>query len=345
MELVEIDGSYGSGGGQVLRTSIGLSALLGKPVRVFNIRAGRGSPGLREQHLQGIMAVADLCSGDLKGVELGSGEIEFTPGAKCKSGITVRMRTAGSVGLLLQAVLTASMKSGADIKIEGGGTFVKWAPPITYFERVLLPVLDMMGYRIEIKVLRHGFYPAGGASLEVKASPVRELKPISLAERGGRKDIYCLSIASKYLERAGVAERQAKAAEVMLRKYHVFAKIEYCDSDCPGSALALWTRTSTGCMLASDSLGERGKPADMVGREAAESLLKTLGSGATVDEYLSDQILPFMALAGGKSEILAPRLTEHAETNIWVIKKFLDAEFSIKREGKLVRISCEGKGL
>lgn len=343
--VLEINGSYGSGGGQVLRTSIGLSALLGKPVRVFNIRAGRCNPGLRQQHLQGIRAVADLCSGDLKGAQLGSSEIEFTPGQTNKKEINVKIPTAGSIGLLLQAVLTATLKDGANIKIDGGASYGRWAPPITYFEKVLLPVLGMMGYKIELDVLKHGFYPSGGARVEVKACPVKELKPLNLTEQGEVKTIYCLSISSKHLEKARVAERQARATENMMRKYKVFSKIEYCNSDCPGSALVLYANTSTGCVLGSDSLGERGKPAEAVGKEAARSLLDTIRSGAGVDEHLSDQILPFLALSKGSSEILAPRLTRHAETNIWVIGKFLDSEFSVRKEGKLVRISCTGKGL
>ncbi len=342
---MEIDGSRGSGGGQVLRTSIGLSALLNKPVRVSNIRAGRCNPGLRPQHLEGIKAVADFCSGELRGAELGSSEVEFRPGEGCKKEINVKIPTAGSIGLLLQALLTATLKGGAEIRIEGGATFGKWAPPITYFEKVLMPVLGMMGYRIELNVLKQGFYPAGGGRAEVKAHPVKELKPINLTGQGEVKDIYGLSIASRYLARAMVAERQARAAENMMRKYRVFSKIEYCDSDCPGSALVLWTRTSTGCILGSDSLGDRGKPAEEVGREAARGIVSTRASGAAVDEYLSDQLLPFMALSSGKSEILAPRLTKHAETNIWVIGKFLEAEFSVKNEKGLARISCTGSGL
>ena len=342
--MLEIDGSYGSGGGQVLRTSIGLSALLNKPVRVTNIRAGRCNPGLRPQHLEGLKAVADFCSGGLKGAEIGSKEIELKPGKGCKGELNIKIPTAGSIGLLLQALLMTTVRKGISMKIEGGATFGKWAPPITYFEKVLIPVLGMMGYKIEMRVVKHGFYPVGGAEVEVRAKPA-ELKPLNLVEQGEVKAIYCLSIASKYLVKARVAERQARAAENMLRKYQVFAKSEYCESECPGSALVLCAITSSGCILGSDSLGERGKPAEDVGKEAAEGLLNSLRTGAAVDEYLSDQLLPFMAMARGRSEILTPKLTEHAETNIWTIKKFLDAEFSVKREGKLVRISCLGSGL
>lgn len=343
--MLEIDGSHGSGGGQVLRTSIGLSALLNKDVRVFNIRAGRCNPGLRQQHLQGIKAVSDFCSGDLKGAVIGSKEIEFLPGKDFKENIEVKITTAGSIGLLLQTVLLSTLKSRATIKIEGGASYGKWAPPITYFEKVLLPVLEMMGYKIELNVLKHGFYPVGGAQVEVRAHPVDELKPLNLVKQGDFKDIYGLSIASKYLAKARVAERQTEAARNMLKKYNLFAKREYVDSECPGSALMLWARSSTGCILGSDSLGERGKPAEDVGKEASKGLVSTLASGAAVDEYLSDQILPFMALAKGRSEILAPKLTRHAETNIWVIRKFLDTEFSMKGEKGLVRIACMGKGL
>lgn len=343
--MLEIDGSHGSGGGQVLRTSIGLSALLGKPVKVTNIRAGRPNPGLRPQHLEGLKAVADFCSGELKGAELGSREIELIPGKGRKKELSVRIETAGSIGLLMQALLTATAREEASVSIEGGGTYCKWAPPIGYFEKVFLPVLEKTGYGVKLDIQKQGFYPAGGARMEVRTNPVKELKPINLTEQGEVKTIYCLSIASRHLQKAKVAERQAVAAENMLRKYKVFSKIEYCDSDCPGSGLVMCAVTSTGCILGASALGERGKPADAVGKEAARGLLDTIRSGATVDEHLSDQLLVFMALAKGESEILAPRLTEHAETNIWTIGKFIDSKFSVRKEGKLARISCTGKGL
>jgi RNA 3'-phosphate cyclase len=342
ISVLEIDGSHGSGGGQVLRTSIGLACLLERPVRVFNIRAGRPRPGLRPQHLEGLKAVADFCSGELKGAELGSREVEFRPGSRYKEELEVRIPTAGSIGLVLQALLTAAVGRGVFVRIEGGATFGKWAPPITYVEKVLAPALEGMGYKVVIRVEKQGFYPAGGARVEIRAEPA-ELRPLNLTGQGEVRGIHGFSIASRYLGKARVAERQAEAAGNMLRKYQVFVKKEYAGSECPGSAVVLYC-TSPGRMLGSSSLGERGKPAEDVGRDAARGMLDAIRSRAGVDEHLSDQVLPFMALAKGRSEILAPKLTRHAETSIWVIGRFLDAEFSVKKEGKLVRISCQGKG-
>ncbi len=341
--MLEIDGSLMEGGGAVLRVSAALSAVTGKPVRIFNIRKGRPQPGLRNQHLEGLKALAELCRAELKGAREGSTGIEFVPGKMRPGKFSITLSTAGSIGLVFQVLkLPACMAGGkTEIHIQGGATFGRFAPPVPYTQNVLLPVLEKMGCRAEIEVLRHGFFPRGGARVRMSFQPCSEFKPLTL-RRKGTPEVKGVSIASFHLRKARVAERQSSSAkEFLLKNLGAEPQIEsqYVDADCPGSGLVLWTPEGG---VGADSLGERGKPAERVGKEAAESLTRTIQSGASVDEHLSDQILLFMALANGKSSVTAPRLTGHTRTNIEIIRKFLPAKFSLTEKGNLFRIECQG---
>ena len=341
--IVQIDGSHMEGGGAVVRLATALSVLTKKPVRIFSIRANRPNPGLRTQHLRGLQAIAGFCGARLEGAALGSREIFFYPGKVSEKRIEISIETAGSVGLVLQSLLIAAMraKERVVIEINGGATFGKYAPPLQYIQFVLLPVLRRMGYQVEINILRHGFYPVGGARVQVIVNPCGKLSPAEMGERGDVETVDILSTASSGLKKPRVAERQTRAALDMLkaRGYDPKVRSVYSDSKCPGSGVVVVAKTSNGCFLGSDGLGEKGKPAEQVGEEAAAKLLGIIDSGATVDEHMSDQILPYMALAEGKSSVVAPALTSHAETNMWVIRQFLGIDFRAEKEGANVRIS------
>lgn len=342
MKMIEVDGACGEGGGQITRTSVGLSAYTGKPVHLFNIRANRPRPGLSHQHLEGIRAVASMCSAELNGDRLGSERLVFSPGKICKSGVKVKIGTAGSTGLIFQALQLPSCHCSEDalIDITGGGTFGKYAPPLLYTKHVLLPVLRKIGFHADINIGRHGFYPVGGARVSINVKKSCGFKPLLLDNPGKVTGIRGISVATKTLEKAGVAERQASSLRKALSPLGVKADIEtlYVDADCPGSGIVAWAETDTGCILGTDGLGEKGKPAEMVGSEAGEKLLGAIESGSTVDERLADQLLLFMALAG-KSSFLTPRFTCHCNSNIFVIEKFLPVKFRFEKREKNVLIS------
>ncbi len=336
--MIEIDGATLEGGGQILRTSVALSAITGKPCRIFNIRAKRKNPGLQTQHLESVKATAKLCDAHVKGASIGSTQLEFIP-KKIRSGnISINIPTAGSVGLVLQPLMIAALHADMEvrIKIKGGATNGKWAMPANYAKHVLLPLLGKIGYKAEMEILRYGYYPVGGAEVSLSIEPA-DLSPVNLTETGKIVSIKGISHAAKSLEKNSVAERQQKVARKMIfDELGIVPEIEvkYADSACPGSAIDLFATTENS-FLGSEGLGERGKRAEDVGREAAEKLVKYIQSQSLLDEHAEDQLIPYMALAG-KSRIKVFSISNHTRTNIWVTEKFLDVKFSTDEDSKII---------
>lgn len=331
--MIEIDGSRG--GGQLLRTSLALSSVLGKPFIMKNIRGNRDSPGLKTQHLKAVDSVADLCDADVEGNSMGSRRIKFDPGNISSGSLDVDIETAGSVGLLFQALqLPASCTEEVmNIDVNGGATFGKWAPTLPYVKKVFLPVVEKTGYNAQIKIDRHGFYPKGGAKVSFKIRNIYEFEPVDILERGGLKEIRGVSIASEHLRDAKVAKRQAESAERMLEDKGYSSDIDYryVNADNPGSGITLWAKFEN-TVIGSDSVGEKGKRSEKVGNEASDELLRSLESNAPLDKYMADHILPCLALASrkGRSRINVEEVTDHCETNMWIIEKFMDVNFEIK---------------
>ncbi len=333
--MIQIDGSYGEGGGQILRTALALSAVLKKPFTLYNIRCKRRIPGLQAQHVAAVEALARIAEAQIDGVRFGSQEITFIP-QKIHSGeYRFEIRTAGSVILLLQAIfLPLCLSKGiSDITLIGG-THVQWSPSFHYLSEVFLPTLKGLGISAVAAIERWGFYPKGGGRIRLKINPVRELKPISFIDRGSLKMIRGLSAISNLPRH--VAERQKEQALKRIQgELHIGGEIVVLDdvhSDGPGSFLFLLAEYQR-ALAGFSSLGLKGKPAERVADEAVDSLKDYLESDGCVDPYLTDQIVPFMALAKGNSSITTMRITQHLLTNLWVIQHFLN--ITISREGEI----------
>jgi len=324
--MIEIDGSYGEGGGQILRVAVALSAILGEDLRVYNIRKGRKNSGLAPQHLTTLKTAAKLCDAELRGAELRSTEIVLKPGELKRVRMSIDIGTAGSITLLLQCLLPMMMVKGGELRITGG-TDVRWSPTVDYFSNVFLRALGVEE-RVEMRVLRRGFYPAGGGMVQIKVepvkfSPIRIIEPVEEKMRG-------ISICAKLPFH--VAERQRRSALEVLGDADI--EVLRADAPSPGSSITLWKGYKGAC-----DLGERGRPAEDVGRRCAEMLKEEIESRGAVDCHLADQLIIYMAL-GGSSEITTSRITNHTRSSIWVVEKFLDANFEIEEEGSFAQISC-----
>ena len=332
--MIDIDGSSLEGGGQILRTALSLSAVTKKPCHVFNIRKGREKPGLMPQHLLGIQALAQLCQGRLEGDTLGSQEVKFYPGDinQGSTSIKVKIATAGSITLTLQTLILPSLFAPSPIKItfDGGATDTFFSPTIDHFQYVFLKTLEKMDAKLKINILKRGYYPEGGAQVEVIIHPSK-LKNLNLTERGQLKQVKAISGASEFLKDKKVAERQLAGVREVLGKLKlpIEEKIEYYNSQCPGSHVCLIAEFEN-TVIGVDNLGKLGKRAEDVGKEAALELLKEQKSQGCLDKHLADQILPYLALASGKSQITVSETTNHCKTNIWVIEKFIEGKFKIK---------------
>jgi RNA 3'-phosphate cyclase len=351
--FIEIDGSIGEAGGQILRTAVALAAATKKPCHIFNIRRGRPKTGLAAQHLLGLQALARLCNGKLEGDFLGSEEIKFWPGRVEPKDLSIKIETAGSIALVLQTLILPSLFAALPIKasieltqkpskkispvriiFKGGATDTFFSPTIDHLRYVFLKILEKMGARVEISISRRGYYPEGRAEVEIKVFPSK-LKNLNLTKRGQLKRILAISGASEFLRDKKVAERQlAGVREVLGRlKLPLEEKAEYYLTFSPGSQICLIAEFEN-TVIGTDNLGKLGKRAEDVGKEAALELLREQKSEACLDKHLADQILPFLAMAEKTSMVTVSEVTDHCKTNIWVIEKFIKGEF--KTEENLI---------
>lgn len=345
--MLEIDASEGAGGGQIIRTSFALATLLQKPVHVFNIRAGRKEPGLKAQHLTALQTLAQICNAEVSGAKLHSNEVTFFPKNIVSQQLNINIGTAGSISLLLQQLLPIALKEKISLRVIGG-TDVAFSPPINFLSNVLFPKLKQMGARFQLELLQRGYFPKGSGRIFFQSSPSNlPLKPINISELGELVCIKCFSHC------AGLPY-EVSANQAIASKNKLFSELGEIDfeenisyasgrKDTTGSGIELFASFSSRNIIAGNALGEKGKPAEKVGKEAAEKLLEQLKTNTPCDLHLADQLIPFMALAKGKSEIHTTKLTQHTLTNISVTEKFLSVKFEVKGNlNEPAEISVEG---
>ncbi len=338
--MIELDGTFGEGGGQIVRTALALSMITQQGFHVTNIRAGRDKPGLKMQHLNCIKALQKISESKAEGAELGSTELTFIPAPLKGKSLSVDIETAGSITLLLQAVLLPCALSGKKMKIEAiGGTDVAWSMPMDYFKEVLIPQLKRWVI-IDLKVEKRGYYPKGGGKIVIRVKPKEEKEPIELVEQYNLVHIKGISHASKNLETNRVAERQNHSAQQELARLNcpINIRTEYAETLSAGSGITLWAvfskkkddiDVSNPIIIGADELGEKGRPAEDIGKSAAKKLVEIINSKMPVDAHLADNLVPWMALFP-PSTIRAQAVSKHTITNIYVVEKFLSTKFEIK---------------
>lgn len=337
--MLEVSGDLLEGGGQIVRTTVALSALTGKPVRLTKIRNKRPNPGLQAQHVVAVKAVAAICNAETTGLTPGSRELTFIPHGYVGGRLSFDVGTAGSIPLILQALMPAAAYAPSQVQLDStGGTDVRWSPTIDYVRLIQLPLLQQMGYRATIQVHRRGHYPKGGGQVTITIDPPRTLKAITFLERGELLSVegisHCVRLPSH------VAQRQTNAAKEKLNSAG-FSQVNVANETytpnqdphiAPGSGITLLAKFSNGTIVGSDSLGERGTPAEAVGTEAATKLITALASNAPVDRHMGDILIPYMAVADGRSAIQVSEITMHTLTNIKVAEMVAEVKFEVEGE-------------
>ena len=328
--LVEIDGARGEGGGQILRTSLALSLITRRPLRMVRIRANRPKPGLQRQHVACVQAAAMLSGATVRGVEVGSASIELVPGEAWVSELEIDIGTAGSTSLVVQTILVPALAAGRALRARiTGGTHNPFAPPFEFLDRVFLPHLRAMGADVTLTLERHGMMPKGGGAILLEVRPSK-LAPIAIVDAPPLASCRAIAIVAGLPRH--VAERELVTAVeempspecVLVELAHGPHNVFMCEAELANGARELVT-----------SHGKKGYPAEDVAMDAIDELQDFVDAAVPVGEHLADQLLLPMAVAGGGSYRTGP-LSLHTTTNIETIRQFV--ELPIRTEGELVTL-------
>lgn len=328
-DFLIIDGSHGEGGGQILRSTLTLAVITGRPVRIEKLRANRKKPGLAAQHLTSVQAAAMLCDAEVKGAELGSQMLQFIPRKQVHAGeyfLDVAQAreggSAGSVMLVLQTLLLPlALAPGDSTVILRGGTHVDMSPSYDYVHDVWLPMLARMGVRAELFLVRSGWFPVGRGEVRLRIAGTAELRPLRLEHRGPLRAVTGRALAANLP--AHICSRMASRARELLEQAGIAAEIEVVvlEAACSGAGLYL-TANYENSQAGFSAQGKRGKPAERVAEEACALLLQHYRSGSALEQHLADQLILPATLCRGESVFSVERISPHLVTNAWVVERF-----------------------
>jgi RNA 3'-terminal phosphate cyclase (ATP) len=324
--MLTIDGSFGEGGGQIIRSSCALALITGKPFRVENVRARRAKPGLQRQHLTAVMSAAEIGRAEVSGAAVGSREFTFVPREVVPGDYVFSIGTAGSTTLVLQTVLPPLViASGPSRLTLEGGTHNVHAPPFEFLQKTFLPLINRMGPQVTIDLERYGFYPPGGGRFKVSIEPAARLNRLDIPERGEIRGQRARALVVKLppsigeREMAVISERMGWSGEQL--------RVETSNNALSSGNVLTIEIESEPLTEVITGMGERGVRAETVAERAVDEAQQYLTSGGSVGSHLADQLLIPLALAGGGSYTTGS-LTLHTITNIEIIQKFLDVEIS-----------------
>jgi RNA 3'-terminal phosphate cyclase (ATP) len=341
-----MEGSFGEGGGQIIRTSLSLAVITGRAVEIRNIRARRSKPGLQPQHLTAARAAARLCDAKMSGDSVGSTYLRFGPQAPVKPGdYRFDIGTAGATPLVAQTVLLPLTRAaGASTVTITGGTHVPHAPPADYLESVYIPVLRRAGIDVAFSYPAAGFYPRGGGQIGLELRAAAQPAALDLSERGKLESLRAFIITSNLPEH--VAERGAAAVEKFMKAVGRRIVIERREKPSPGAGAAVVVVAECeGGFGAFTGIGERGRPMEKVAEAPCEEFIGWWKTGAACDAHLSDQLVLPLVLAAGESRWTTPAITEHLRTVLWVTEQFLPIEYGLEeREDGTGTVTLRGAG-
>jgi RNA 3'-phosphate cyclase len=334
--MIDIDGSEGEGGGQLLRTATALSVLTGKSINVHDIRANRPKPGLAAQHLCAVRGVATLCEAEVEGAEIGSTQITFVPGRIQPGRYRLDVGTAGSVTLVLQACLLASARCHEEMRFDiVGGTNVRWSPPIDFYQRLLFPILTGQGFHTQIVEMRRGFYPEGGGLVEAHFQAPRVVAPMCLNERGRLRGVEGVCFTQNLPEH--VCQRIGQAVRKEMLGMDISFASRRSSGLSTGAGVFLMARYEN-TVLSADSLGGRGVPAEQVGSLATKALKQEMDGMGTLDVHAADQLIPYLALSEKPSSFCVREMTGHLRTQMELVRKFLDVRLESVEKGAKIEV-------
>jgi RNA 3'-terminal phosphate cyclase (ATP) len=330
-DVLQIDGSRHSGSGTIVRQSVALAAVTGRPIEIINARVRRDKPGLRRQHIRVVQAIAELVDGETDGLSEGSQRLLFRPGRRRDGGrYQWDIGSAGSVTMLALGVLPvlATRTTPSTVEIRGG-LFQDFAPSLFHFQHVLLPLLERMGLHARVEMIRPGYVPRGDGIVRLDVDPIAaSLRPLLVDKRGAVERVWGVALASHLAERR-VAHRMAEAARAILAHRGYQPDIELIDDTSAvqaGAALALFADTVRGARLGADQAGALGRPAERIGQQVAWQLLEEIDAGTALDRFASDQIIPFAAMANGESRLTIPYESDHIRSHAWLVSLFFGTQ-------------------
>jgi len=339
--VIVIDGSYGEGGGQIVRTAVALSVLTKQPIEINHIRAQRPIPGLRPQHYTALSCIKALCDAEVEGLSVNSTNLQFTPHDIKSGDYSFDIGTAGSMILVLQACLLSACHITAPLTIRlQGGTDVRWAPSWDYFTHVFLPLVSKMGMKGEAQLIKRGYYPTGGGETILRIHPTHTFLPFHADEPQNFSVIQGIIHSANLPDHIGTRMKHAAIKTAMKHNLRSTIQIESAPSSSSGTGITVWS-VGEQTILGSTILGEKGISAEAVGERAVDQLIQEMKSGATIDRYAIDQLLPYFVIAPKGSACLVSDLSNHMKTNMWLIKHFFNIDFEVTPQQNIYRIGVK----
>jgi RNA 3'-terminal phosphate cyclase (ATP) len=337
MNLLEIDGSFGEGGGQILRSAVSLACIMQRPIRIKNIRHNRKIPGLRAQHLTTLQILADVCGAKTEGMNLGSTSITFAPGKIKDATLSANVGTAGSITLVLQALIPVVSLSGKKLQLTiTGGTDVPWSPTFAYTQHVLADAYSRIGIEFSMKIHKRGYYPKGGGIVDVAINPCKQIHPISFPRRVEKT----AKIIGSFTNLDEQISNSLKKTKTLLEERQFATQIQYSQEAAknPGGSLLIFSSDSSSVVGADELLDI--KNTDLLG---TKSFLEFTKSDLGVDANLSDMLVVPLSFCPETSTFTVRRISKHLETNLYITSKITGCKYGVGKidGGYEVRIRGE----
>ena len=335
---MEIDCSRGEGGGQAVRTSVAMAAITGKATHLTRIRENRPTQGLSKQHCTAVNAVAQMTGATIIGNTLGSQDLTVLPGTDKEYDIVMDVGSAGSVTLVLQAMMLASKNHTKSVHMDiMGGTNVMWAPPIDSYKHVLFPLMEKMGINADLKIVQRGLYPEGGGRVVVDMHPIGKIEPLYIEKMGDLKKIRGTCFVQNLP--GWLVDQMIEGCMLAMGDLDVDIEIERIEEGISrGAGMTLAAEYENG-MIGSNVLTSKSHPAKQAGIDVANDLLKIMESGSTMDVHTADQLLPYLAMADGDSSFSVSRISRHLLSQMDTLETFIDVKFGVERRDDLYYIS------